>query len=667
MKKLLVLFASLLLVVTGCASNPEQDNGGDTGTATQRTFVVGNTDFAGEFLSGWGNSSYDNNIRMLVDGNEGFFTPNKDNELVLAHYLEDYTNEKVDNPNYDPEYQAKVDALLAEAKPFEDEITVLNEALAVEQAKLNDEAAEGEEAETAVFSDEDQAKVDAANAEIARITNEIELLADTAAAQYEEWTFTVKEGIKFSNGTDFTANDIAFTYYFYSDPSFIAAKGSASSQPNFLVGFEEYYNSCVAGACDKSLLGMEVVDDYTIKFTVANPTYTVKTEFAYYMYSEAQMAPEGVIDGNYIANNFMSSPVGVGPYQITEWNPGQNVKLTVNEYYTGNIYGTMPTITDIVVQMVPSETDIDMLLQGEVDLLQGMIEPAKIDAAKADSNIAYNNYDRHGFGHITWHTDFGATAYPEMRLAIAYAFDKETFVDFMTGDYGKSIAAPFSPHFWMVDEEWLDENIDPLTYDPAKARQVLEDAGWTLNADGIYEKDGVTAEIRIATGGSPWPDYLNNTLANSVEESGIKFTVDTISFAVLLDHYYGLQPASDRLYNGFALATSYTPEFDGYANYHSDFINEFGEQSSTNQSRWDNETNDALLEAMRYATPGTEEGDAAYQEAYREWVKLTNQENPLLPIYANDYHDLYNANLVNFETGPLWEWPYAIVEATWAE
>ncbi len=594
MKKLLtfVLVSLLGLSLVGCSSSPSTSTD-DPATDAPVTFVVGNTDFAGEFMQGWGNSSYDNNIRKLVDGNEGFFTPNADNELVLAHYLESYTTEKVPNPNY------------------------------VEG---------GEE-----------------------------------AAELEVWSFTVKEGIKFSDGEDFTTEDILFTYELYSHPTFLEAKGSGSHQPNFIYGFDDYVASCDAGACDISLLGIEVVDDYNIKFTIAEPVYTIKSEFAYFMYAKHQMAPDGVVDVNVIQANYMSSPIGVGPYKITEWNPGSDVQLTINEYYTGNINGVMPTVDNIVVRVVPTETDIDMLINGEIDMIQGQIEPEKIEAAKADPNLTFNNYPRHGYGHITWHTDFGATAYTEMRLAIAYAFDKETFVQLMCGDYGSPVAASYSPHFWMIDDAWIEENVNPLSYDPAMARSILEDAGWAMNADGIYEKDGVVAEIRIATGGSPWPDYLNNTLANSVEESGIKFTIDTVDFSVLLDHYYGLQPLADRIYNGFALATSYNPEFDGYVNNHSDFVYPFGEQSSTNQSRWVNEENDRLLELMNYAAAGTEEGDAQYQQAYRDWVVLNNQENPVLPIYANDYHDLYNAKFENLVTGPMWDWPYAIVEATVAE
>ncbi len=643
MKKLLAiaLAAALSLSLVACSSDTTTE--GETteeATTTQKAFIAGNTNFAGEFILGWSASSYDTNVRRLVDGNQGFFTPNADGELVLAHYLEDYSTEKIDNPNYDPDYQSKVDTLTAESLVQED----------------------------IVATSTDEAAVAAATEEVARIANEIALLKDTKSEQFEVWTFNVKEGIKFSDGEDFNTSDIAFTYYMYADPTFIEAKGSGAYQPSFLTGFNAYYNSAAAGTPDKSLLGIEVIDDYTIAFTVSEPTFTIKGDFEYYMYAEHQLAPDGVIDCNVIHANFTNSPIGVGPYKIVEWNTGSDVKLTINEYYTGNINGVLPSVTDVVVQMVPNETDIDMLLAGEVDLLAGQIQAEYIEAVKADpENLTYNNYDRHGYGYIGWHTDFGVTQFPEVRLAIAYAFDKETFVDFMTGDYGKSVPAPYSPHYWMLDDAWIAENIDPLTYNPEKAREILETAGWVMNADGIYEKDGYTTAIRIACGGDPWPDYLNNTTANSVAESGIKFTVDTVDFAVLLDHYNGLQPEADRIYNGFALAAALLPEFDGYSSYHSQFVYPYGEQASTNQLRWTNEENDALLELMRFADPSTDEGVLQYQTAYQDWVKLANQENPLLPIYANDYHDLYNANLENFSTGPMWGWPYAIVEANWAE
>ncbi len=663
MKKLLaiLLASALTLSLVACSSDTQTD--GDTADITttstsDRAFIVGDPSFAGEFLLGWGGSGYDTNVRKLVDGNDGFFTPSADNELVLAHYMESYETEKIENPNYDPDYQTKVDALTAESLPYEKVVSELNDKLAQMQA----------EDEDAKLEDADQTSLDEAKAEVSRIADEIALLKDTKSEVYEVWTFKLKEDIKFSDGEAFTTADIAFTYYMYSDPTFIQSKGSGSYQPRFLAGFDAYYESVVAGTPDKSLLGMEVIDDYTIAFTISEPTFTIKTEFNYYMYAEHQLSPDGAIDCNTIHAEFVHNPIGIGPYKIVEWNPGSDVKLTINEYYTGNMNGNTPNIENIVVQIVPSETKIDMLLAGEIDLMSGQIQESYIDSVKAvPEDLAYNNYVRHGYGYIGWHNDFGATQYPEMRLAIAYAFDKETFVDFMTGPYGSAVPAPYSPHFWMIDEQWIEENIDPLTFDPAKARSVLEEAGWEMNADGIYEKNGETAEIRIACGNTAWSDYLNNTLANTVEESGIKFVIDIVDFAVLLDHYNGLQPETDRMYNGFALGYGFLVEFDGYSQYHSNFVYPYGEQTSVNTLRWVNEENDRLLEEMRFADPTTEEGKLQYQTAYQEWVKLANQENPLLPIYANDYHDLYNADLENFNTGPMWGWPYAIIEANWAE
>ncbi len=663
MKQLLaiLLASALALSLVACSSEETVDGETaniDTTQTSDKVFIVGDPSFAGEFILGWGGSSYDTNVRKLVDGNDGFFTPTIDNELVLAHYMDSYTTEKIPNPDYDPEYQTKVDTLNDESLAYVATVTQLTDELSAMQA----------EDENAKLDDADQASLDAAKAEVARIESEIALLKDTKSEEYEVWTFKLKEDIKFSDGEDFTTADIAFTYYMYSDPSFIASKGSGSWQPKFLAGFDAYYNSVESGAADKSLLGMDVIDDYTIAFTISEPTYTIKTEFNYYMYAEHQLAPDGVIDCNTIHAEFVHNPIGIGPYKILEWNPGSDVKLTINEYYTGNMNGTTPSVQNIVVQIVPNETKIDMLLAGEIDLLSGQIQAEYIDSVKADpENLTYNNYDRHGYGYIGWHNDFGVTQYSEMRLAIAYAFDKETFVDFMTGDYGKSVPAPYSPHFWMIDEEWIGENIDPLAFNPETARSILEDAGWAMNEEGIYEKNDEVAEVRIACGNDAWSNYLNNTLANTVEESGIKFVVDIVDFAVLLDHYNGLQPETDRMYNGFALGAGYLVEFDGYSLYHSNFVYPYGEQTSTNTIRWVNEENDRLLEEMRFADPSTEEGRLQYQTAYQEWVKLANKENPLLPIYTNNYHDLYNADLENFVTGPMWGWAYAIVEANWAE
>lgn len=416
-------------------------------------FVAGNTSFEGEFIEGWKNSAYDNNVRKLINGGTGLFTVTKDGEMDKNYMVESYTS-----------------------------------------------------------SDD-----------------------------LKTWNFKLKQGIKFSDGEELTAHDVAFTYYFFADPSFDKAKGSSAYYPLNVEGFDAYKASCAAGACDKAAFtGINVINDYEIEFKLTDATFTVRSEnFTKFILAEHQLAPEGKIDVEWAKNNFMTSAIGAGPYKVTEWRQGEYVKLEKNEHFLGDVAGNVPSIQTVIVRIVPTETDIDILVAGEIDLLAGMVQEGKIDQAKADPNLTFNNYPRHGYGHLTWHCDFGPVAHTEVRQALAFAIDCQAFIESFLGKYGTVVQGPYSTNFWMIDDAWIAENLVDYKYDAAKVKEILEAAGWAKGDDGIYAKDGEKLVINVGCGDQNWVDSLNLVTNKSVEELGIQFKFNVVDFAVLLEHYYG--------------------------------------------------------------------------------------------------------------------------------
>ena len=356
------------------------------------------------------------------------------------------------------------------------------------------------------------------------------------------WNFKIKEGIKFSDGVELTANDVAFTYYFFADPSFTKSGGSQVYVPINIAGQEEYTASCEAGACDTAAFtGVKVVNDYEIEFTVKDAVFTTATsDFSKYILPKHYNSTDGVINVEDVKSKLISKPIGAGPYKITEYVEGQFVRLAINEHFTGDVHGDVPTVENVIVKVVPDETDIDMLISGEIDLLPGVVQEDKINAAKDDSKLTFNNYLRHGYGSLTFHTDEGVTRHKAIRQAIGYALDRETFVGLFLGSYGSVTQGPYSTNFWMIDDAWVEENLINYSYQPEKVSEILEADGWVKGSDGVYAKDGERASINVACGSAEWTDPLNIITANSIAETGIEFKFNSIDFAVLLDHYYGV-------------------------------------------------------------------------------------------------------------------------------
>ena len=361
------------------------------------------------------------------------------------------------------------------------------------------------------------------------------------------WTFTLRQDIVFSDGVPMTAHDVAFTFRFFNHPSLIRAAGSAAWQNRTLRGFQDFFDSWefnedtgLYEGGDYDLLGVTVLDDFTIQFefdTVLFGTWTIFDDV--HIMPKHYYAPDGVIDVVWVRENIVSAPRGAGPFAYVEFEHGQFIRLVRNDYFPGSFYGYTPSIENLIIRVVPPATDIDQLLAGDVDLLAGVIEGTRIEAGRAADHIAFNNFPRHGYGYIRFHTDVGAAQFVEFRQAFAHALDRYTFnLDFI-GGWGTIQDGPFSLNYWMIDQEWVDANLLSWPFDPAAARALLEDAGWEMDEHGIYTRDGYRAVVNLAAGTPAWADSLNLFAANMIEESGIQLIVHAIDFAVLLDHFNG--------------------------------------------------------------------------------------------------------------------------------
>ena len=462
-------------------------------------------------------------------------------------------------------------------------------------------------------------------------------------------TFKLKKGIKFHNGADFKADDVVFSYEMLMDDEAMNESGGSASMSQFVES-------------------VKALDDYTVQFVLKEKIYT--TDDSVFASDASLIDKETVLAAKspdqtvqqYIKDN-ISHPIGIGPYKFVEFVENQWVKLVVNENYPGNLKGNKPKIKNLVLKVVTNETDYDELETENIDILAGVVEEEKIDACKAASHLSYNHYPRHGYGHLTFHCDYGPVADARVRKAIGFMIDRKTFIKVFLGKYGVATQGPYSTNFWMIDDNWVNDNLTIYEPNLAKAEALLKEAGYTRNAEGWHEKDGVPLELKFACPSQSWADTLKLSLSEKLQkEYGIKIQIQSIDFSVLLAHYYGSGTdgveLEDRTYHGFTLATNLNPAFDAYSNWHSDQSHPWSTAHSQNSSMFVNEKADEYIMGMRKA-----ETDEVFLENYLNWIKLMNYELPVIPLYSNDYHDLYNVRIKNFKTSALWKWQFAILNA----
>ncbi len=514
---------------------------------------------------------------------------------------------------------------------------------------------------------------------------------ETDDAGNKTYTFTLHEDLFFSNGDPIMASDYAANYLFRASPEWVTA-GATSSLGDGLLGYTEYYNGETT-----TFVGVKVLGDYQLALTIpaeklpyywetyyaaATPIHT-----ATYMPGATVMSDETGswlewAEGDLatatlaIAETERFAPtVTVGPYKFVSYE-NQTATLEMNEFFKGDHMGNKPTFQYVVQQSIPQDTDVEWVINGQVDMVTGVIEGEKIEAARASDTAVLHSYLRAGYGNMAMHTDFGPTADVNVRWALASLIDRNAVVDHVLGGYGGLVDAAYAYAQWMYDEKAaeLQETLIPISYNIEAANEYLDQTEWTFEADGTTPFDATLAVEgseyfrHNAAGDMLVIEHLGtteNTVTDIIEIqftanaplAGVKFNVTKSDFDALLNnYYYGFELGEERQYHTFNLATNFTAVDDKYYNWHSDFAGTW-----QNSTQLVDEELDATMIAMRNADPSDTE---TYLNAWFDFIVRWNELMPEIPLYSNEYFDITHKNVDPLMTTPYGSWYEVICQIT---
>ncbi len=586
---------------------------GSGDTEARDTLIVGTPEISGDFMEGFGNSSYDLYVKNLLTGYETYNFDQKEEDFLL-----------------DETAMAGVETL----------------------------------------TNEDGSKT---------------------------YTFTVNEDLTWSDGETIDANDYAFSMLWQAGKAWVTA-GAASEEGDGLIGYDAYHEGTA-----NAFAAVQLIDDYNFSLTIDAAELPYFYEMNYVSVkplpqhifspeSKVLSTPEGAyIDAADLAGDmavvadgegaFRFAPtVSCGPYEFVSFK-NQIVTLEINEEYAGDPDGDLPTIPTVIVKYIDQSTDVDQLIAGDVDIINGVVEGDKIEKAKKEieaGNLAESNYARSGYGYVAMANEHGATAIKEVRHAIAYILDNDEIINSVLGGYGTSVAADYGVSQWMYQENAdAIEELNYYSYSIANANASLD------KTDYLYEADGVTLwDAEKATADNEYYRYNSakevleikhfgtddNTVTDTVENQfnansglvGIDFSITRGDFDALLSaYYYRYDDAVEDRYHTFNLAVGFTPVYDPYYSYHSDYFGTW--QNSTQTS---DPTLDALIMDLR-STSSTDRD--AYAAKWLTFQQAWNDYLPMIPIYSNSYFDFYNSSLEGVDTSPLFDWSKMICKIKWAE
>ncbi len=504
------------------------------------------------------------------------------------------------------------------------------------------------------------------------------------------YTFTLHDDIFWNNGDPITARDYLAAVLWFSSPQWAEA-GASTVGSNALVGYSDFNEGLT-----NTFAGAQLISDQQFSLTIAAaelPYYwepvhvmTPPIHFATYLPSAELISNEEGISLEFTEGDLLTSceniatteryapTITCGPYNFVSFE-NQTVTLELNEYFKGDIDGNKPTLKYIVQKAVPIETDVEWVINGEVDLVEGVVEGEKIEAAKASASTYQQAYLRAGYGYLAMMCDEGPTADINVRWALASLIDRNAVVEHVLSGYGSTVDAEYGIGQWMYQETAaeLQAALKPISFNIDTANQYLDQSAFAFEADGLTAFDSSKAladgsYLRHNAAGEPLIiNHLSqeNVLTEIIEIqyaanaplAGMQFNLDVGDWnAVLTNYYTAFALGEARIYNTFSLATNFASVFDRYYTWHSDFLG-----TNINKPQLSDATLDELIIAMRTTAPDDKE---AFLDAWFAYQVRFNELMAQVPLYSNEYYDIAHINVDNLNTTPYASYENLICQIT---
>ncbi|GHA34585.1 ABC transporter substrate-binding protein [Devosia pacifica] len=420
------------------------------------------------------------------------------------------------------------------------------------------------------------------------------------------YTFNLREGVSFHDGSPFNAEAVKFNFDRMLD----------EEHPYYDTGpFPLSFNF-------SSIEEVTVVDDMTVEFTLSQP-------FAPFLSNLA--SPTGLIVSptavEEYGEDYGRNPSGTGAFKFEEWESNQRVVASRNEDY----WDGAPSLEAVVFRPITdANTRVAEMLSGGIDVLVET-PPDNVATFEQDANFVVHE----AVGPHVWYAMLNMNDGPftdqRVRQAVNYAVNKESLVNDVLQGTAAVAAGPIPPAFnWAYNED-----VDPYPYDPDMARQLLEEAGI---------EDGTELTFFVTEGGSGMldPVPMGTAIQADLAAVGLDVNIETYEWNTFLSEVNpGLEGKADMAEMAWMTTDPDTlPALTLTSG-------AFPDEGGFNSSYYSNEEVDELVQQAREATDREERG-----ELYKQIQQIVHDDAPWLFVANWQQNAVTTDNVQNFVVQP---------------